>query len=290
MPFEFEYLLNVQRTENNGFKLHYVIPKQYFEGKPELFENFLSKILMKKDENDFVQYAFLKDQFESPEKIVDYLKSLKCDKLTDESYFMTVKHYVIQEYKQFNRIYKQIRGLKNRLNGEDVYTHISKKHLNLKECLDDLVKSYIDSFALDFNNLIDFSKYNEENIYKLHTDILLKLSEHEKDYNGVCFEIVNLKSDDKVVEDKIYYKFANKVSTRILKIESKKKESESEDEMDRLPKRKGRKMRGKGGDESQVKDGGSIDMGCKTSRRPRRVRRGNEPRNESSSKRGKRRY
>ena len=226
MPFEFEYSVEIQKYKN-GFKLHYVIPKKYFDGADEIFENFVAKISTKKDDNDFAIYKEILNENE----IIEKLKQMKCNKLTDESYFMTVKHHIIQEYKQFNRNYQQIKGIAKRLNGDDMYSHISIKYINSKQCIEELIKAYKAQFEFDYKNLVKFNDYNENNISKLHTDILLALTEHENEYNGVCFDLINVSKGEKLenecIEDMIYYRFTNKVSTRILKKENEELEKET---------------------------------------------------------------
>jgi hypothetical protein len=52
------------------------------------------------------------------------------------------------------------------------------------------------------------------------------LNNHEKEYEGVCFEITNLlneNSNENENENVIYYRLANRISTRIMKQERKEK-------------------------------------------------------------------
>jgi hypothetical protein len=223
MPYEFEYSVEIQKY-NNGFKLHYVIPKKYFDGADETFENFVTKISAKKDDKDFSIYKEIINENE----IIEKLKQMNCTKLNNESYFMTVKHHIIQEYKQFNRNYQQIKGIARRLNGNDMYSHIAIKYVNSKQCIEELIKAYKAELEFDYKNLVKFIDYNENNISKLHTDILSALTEHEKEYKGVCFDLINISKDEKLedecIEDMVYYKFANKISTRIIKRENEKTE------------------------------------------------------------------
>ena len=225
MPFEFEYLVQIQKF-SDGFKLHYVIPKKYFEDKPQTFETFLAKISDKKDENDFSMY---KPLFASTDikSTVEELSKLKCDKLTDESYFLTVKHHIIQEFKQFNRLYYQLKKFNKRLNGEDLYSHVVNECIDVKLGVDNLIKTYKSELEHDFKDLVNFDNYTEanKNINKLHTDILLALKNHEKDYEGVCFDITNCGSaNERAVEDTIYYKSIGKLSTRIVSSVSRSNE------------------------------------------------------------------
>jgi hypothetical protein len=228
MPFDFEYSVQVQKYDN-GFKLHYIIPNKYFEGKSEEFQTFLNKILDKKDENDFIPY---KDLFEGKNinEIVDELMKMKCVKLTPESYLLSVKHHIIQEFKQFNKIYYRIKSFSKNLNEHDMYSQITKKYMldNAKSCLDELIKTYKSDLEHDFKGFVNFNEYSEENknLNKLHTDILLALNNHEKEYEGVCFEITNLlneNSNENENENVIYYRLANRISTRIMKQERKEK-------------------------------------------------------------------
>ena len=225
MPFDFEYSVQVQKYVN-GFKLHYIIPNKYFEGKSEEFETFLNKIRERKDENDFIPYKGLIDITDIDiNKTIDELMKMKCVKLTPESYFLSVKHHIIQEFKQFNRIYYQIKGFNSKLNGNDIYSQIAKKHISdkTKSCLDELIKTYKSELEHDFKGLVNFDEYSEENknLNKLHTNILLALNNHEKEYEGVCFELSNLdennSKNDECIENIMYYKLANRVSVRIMK-------------------------------------------------------------------------
>ena len=227
MPFDYEYSVDIQKYAS-GYKIHYVIPKKYFEGKELTFENFLNKIETKDITEDVKKYYSI---FETNDvkSTIDYLRKLKVDVMTDESYFMTVKHHIIQEYKQFNRNFNQARGMAKRLKGEDIYSQLVRKYFDDKACVAELIKTYKGELEFDFKDLVNFTDYNETNIDRLHTNILLALKDHEKDYSGVCFEIVNLpKTDKNCIEDIIYYKFNNKVSTRIMKKEDEKDDSDEE--------------------------------------------------------------
>ena len=227
MPFDFEYSVQVQKYVN-GFKLHYIIPNKYFEGNPEEFETFLNKIREKKDELDFTPY---KEIFNTTniDEIISGLLRMKCIKLTPESYFLSVKHHIIQEFKQFNRIYYQLKGFNFKINGNDIYSQIAKKHIfdKTKSCLDELIKTYKSELEYDFKGLVNFDEYSEENknLNKLHTNILLALNNHEKEYEGICFELSNLNENnsknDESIENIIYYKLSNRVSVRIMKQERK---------------------------------------------------------------------
>jgi len=226
MPFDFEYSVQVQKYDNE-FKLHYIIPNKYFEGKSEEFETFLNKILDKKDENDFIPY---KDLFNGKNinEIIDELIKMKCVKLTPESYLLSVKHYIIQKFKQFNKVYYQIKTFNKNLNEHDIYSQITKKHMsdNAKSCLDELIKTYKSDLEHDFKGFVNFDEYSEENknLNKLHTDILLALNNHEKEYEGVCFEVSNLSNENSNLnENVIYYRLTNRISIRIMKQERKEK-------------------------------------------------------------------
>jgi len=219
MPFTFEYSAQLQKY-SNGFKLSFIIPKQYFkDSQTQTFENFLNIIETKEETKELFKLIDESKINDSPITI-DYLRKLKVDKTNDESYFMTLKHYIIQAYKHFYRNYKQLEIIDKRLNGEDIYSQFVKRHMDDKLVLlkDELIKLYKSELEYDFKDLVNFNDYNESNINNLHTNILLALQPHEIDYSGICFEINNTKTKSELIEDYIYYVYKNnKISKRIIK-------------------------------------------------------------------------
>ena len=103
--------------------------------------------------------------------------------------------------------------------------------------MEELIKTYKSELEHDFKGLVNFDEYSEEhkNLNKLHTAILLALNNHEKEYEGLCFELSNLSNendtkDKEPIENVIYYKLANRVSVRIMKQGTKERKENKENE------------------------------------------------------------
>ena len=250
MPFNFEYSVRIQKY-NSGFKIHYNIPKRYFDNKPELFETFINKIVERKDENDFIPYRNIIENAIDIKSVVDKLLSLKCVKLEDESYFLTEKHHIIQEFKQFNKSYYQLKKFERNLNDSNLYSGVVKKFIDTKSCINELVKLYKAELEKEYKAYVNFDDYSEEknNINKLHTDIILAMNDHKHDYEGACFEILTVddkSSDESPIEDVVYYKSINRLSKRFIRyprISRKHSTDPDSDEKKDKPKKEPREPR-----------------------------------------------
>ena len=225
MAFNFKYSCQVLKHKKKDYELKFVINNSYFNDKEKSIKNFI-ETNFKNIINDYHVFP-LDGNINTVDDFNDYLKKYDMEIIeSTKSYFDVIRFYIISEFKSFNLSWKLV----NKKYYSNKYNDIvSKYYSSIKDSiLNDLIKKYIETLKIGFDKYIDFNKYNKTNIQQLHHDLLIKLNENTSDFVGLSFTIKKKDINKKILNNVIYYHYADKISKRRLSPFNRKKKTDVE--------------------------------------------------------------